>query len=415
MSVECMTTQNYTNGALTGVAIIGLGGAVATTAVAGIEQLKLRTIGTAGLPLAHRTDLVPYDSLVFGGWDLDSSNLAKAAHLHRVLDPAQIEAVAEPLEQIEPWPAVVDPAYCRKATGANVVAAGPLRERVAHVRADLQRFRREQGLDSIVVVNLASTEAWPDRTSPVLADIDTFEKGLDLDEPAITPGMIYTYAAITEGCPFVNFTPSLGPDVPALLALAEREGVPVAGKDGKTGQTLIKTVLAPAFRSRALTVDGWYSTNILGNRDGQILDDPSSLASKLDTKGSVLDSILGYEVEDHIVRIDYYRPRGDAKEAWDNIDLVGFMGQRMQLKVDFLCRDSILAAPLVLELVRLVTEARRRGEGGAQEQFGYFFKMPITKDGRTPEHAWHVQERALFDWLDRKPDRAPTSLSAVGS
>jgi myo-inositol-1-phosphate synthase len=176
----------------------------------------------------------------------------------------------------------------------------------------------------------------------------------------------------------------------------------VAGKDGKTGQTMIKTVLAPAFRSRALQVEGWYSTNILGNRDGQILDDPSSLASKLNTKGSVLDAILGYDVDDHIVRIDYYRPRGDAKEAWDNIDLVGFMGQRMQVKVDFLCRDSILAAPLVLELVRLVAEAHRRGEGGAQEQLGYFFKAPLTRDGRTPEHALHVQERVLLDWLDRR-------------
>ncbi len=386
----------------TGVAVVGLGGAVATTAVAGVEQLKLGTVGVAGLPLAHRTDLVPYDTLVFGGWDLNADDLAKAAHVHRVIEPAQIEAVAGPLERIEPWPAVADPAYCRNATGANVVPVGPLRERIARIRDDLGRFRREQRLDTVVVVNLASTEAWPDLTSAILADLDTFEKGLDLDDPVITPGMLYTYAALVEGCPVVNFTPSLGPDVPALLDLAERENVPVAGKDGKTGQTLIKTVLAPAFRSRALTVDGWYSTNILGNRDGQILDDPSSLASKLDTKGSVLDAILGYEVDDHIVRIDYYRPRGDAKEAWDNIDLVGFLGQRMQLKVDFLCRDSILAAPLVLELVRLVAEAQRRGEGGAQEQLGYFFKAPITRDGRVPEHALHVQERVLLDWLDAR-------------
>ena len=384
----------------TGVAIIGLGGAVATTAVAGVEQLKLGTIGTHGLPLASRHDLVPYESLVFGGWDLDAADLAKAAHVHRVLEPAQIEAVAEPLQRLKPWPAVADPAYCRNASGANVVAAGPLRARVAHIRADLARFRGENGLEIVVVVNLASTEAWPDLSSAVLSDIDAFERGLDLDDPRITPGMLYAYAAITEKCPFVNFTPSLGPDIPALLALAEREGVPVAGKDGKTGQTMIKTVLAPAFRARALTVEGWYSTNILGNRDGQILEDPSSLASKLNTKGSVLDSILGYDVEDHLVRIDYYRPRGDAKEAWDNIDLVGFMGQRMQMKIDFLCRDSVLAAPLVLELVRLVTEAARRGEGGAQEQLGFFFKAPITRDARVPEHALHVQERALLDWLD---------------
>jgi myo-inositol-1-phosphate synthase len=385
----------------TGVAVIGLGGAVATTAVAGVEQMRLGSSTTAGLPFAHRDDLVPYESLVFGGWDLNADDLAKAAHVHRVLEPAQIEAVAERMQRIEPWPAIADPAYCRNATGTNVVGIGPLRERVARVRDDLRRFREEQGLECVVVVNLASTEAWPDLTSSVLADIDTFEKGLDLDEDVITPGMIYCYAAITEGCPYVNFTPGFT-DVPALLELAEQRCVPVAGKDGKTGQTLIKTVLAPAFRSRALKVEGWYSTNILGNRDGAILDDPSSLASKLDTMGSVLDSILGYDVDDHVVRIDYYRPRGDAKEAWDNIDLVGFLGQKMQLKVDFLCRDSILAAPLVLELVRLVAEAHRRGEGGPQEQLGYFFKAPVTRVGQRPEHALHVQERVLLDWLDRR-------------
>ncbi|MGN9809962.1 inositol-3-phosphate synthase [Micromonospora sp. BQ11] len=383
-----------------GVAVVGLGGAVATTAVAGVELLRLGMRDLSGLPLADRNDLVPYESLVFGGWDLAPDDLAKAAHLHRVVEPPQLDTVAGPLQAIKPWPAVADPAWCRNATGANVVPVGPLRDRVAHLRADLRRFRTEQALERVVVVNLASTEARPDSATPVLAGLAAFEAGLDGDDAAITPGLLYAYAAIREGCPYVNFTPSLGADVPALRELAERERVPVAGKDGKTGQTLIKTVLAPAFRSRALAVEGWYSTNILGNRDGQILDDPSSLASKLDTKGSVLDEILGYPVDDHVVRIDYYRPRGDAKEAWDNIDLVGFLGQRMQMKVDFLCRDSILAAPLVLELVRLVAEAARRGEGGPQEQLGYFFKAPMTRDGGPPEHALHVQERALLRWLD---------------
>ncbi|MET7951004.1 inositol-3-phosphate synthase [Micromonospora sp. NPDC005324] len=383
-----------------GVAVVGLGGAVATTAIAGVELLRLGMTDMSGLPLAHRTDLVPYESMVFGGWDLAPDDLAKAAHVHRVVEPAHLDTVAGPLGQIQPWPAVVDPAYCRNATGANVVPIGPLRERVSHLRADLGRFRSAQDVQRVVVVNLASTEARPDPASPVLRSLDGFEAGLDADDPALTPGLLYAYAAIREGCPYVNFTPSLGADVPALLELAEREGVPVAGKDGKTGQTLIKTVLAPAFRSRALTVEGWYSTNILGNRDGQILDDPSSLASKLDTKGSVLNQILGYDVDDHVVRIDYYRPRGDAKEAWDNVDLIGFLGQRMQLKVNFLCRDSILAAPLVLDLARLMAEAARRGESGAQEQLGYFFKAPMTRDGRTPEHALHAQERTLLDWLD---------------
>ncbi len=383
-----------------GVAVVGLGGAVATTAVAGVEQMKLGTSGREGLPLAHRDDLVPYESLQFGGWDVNGDDLAKAAHVHRVLEPAQIEAVGEVLSAIEPWPAVADPAFCRNAVGGNVVAIEGLRDRVERIRSDLRVFRADRGLDTVVVVNLASTEAWPDLTSAVLADADTFEKGLDTDSDVITPGMLYAYAAIVEGCPYVNFTPSLAADVPALKELAQRLGVPTAGKDGKTGQTLIKTVLAPAFRTRGLRVEGWYSTNILGNRDGQILDDPSSLASKLGTKGDVLDDILGYEVEDHVVRIDYYRPRGDQKEAWDNIDLVGFLGQRMQLKVDFLCRDSILAAPLVLELVRLVVEAHRRGQGGPQDQLGCFFKAPVTSDGNRPEHALHVQERALLDWLD---------------
>ncbi|MFI5837225.1 inositol-3-phosphate synthase [Micromonospora sp. NPDC051300] len=383
-----------------GVAVIGLGGAVATTAIAGVELLRLGMQDMSGLPLSHRADLLPYESLVFGGWDLAPDDLAKAAHLHRVVEPAHLEAVAGPLGKISPWPAVADPAYCRNATGANAVPIGPLRERVAHLRGDLARFRAETSAQQIVVVNLASTEARPDPASPTLRTLAGFEAGLDADDPVITPGLLYAYAALREGCPYVNFTPSLGADVPALLELAEQAGVPVAGKDGKTGQTLVKTVLAPAFRSRALTVEGWYSTNILGNRDGQILDDPSSLASKLDTKGSVLNQILGYDVDDHVVRIDYYRPRGDAKEAWDNIDLIGFLGQRMQLKVDFLCRDSILAAPLVLELVRLMAEAGRRGEGGAQEQLGYFFKAPVTRAGRTPEHALHAQERALVEWLD---------------
>ncbi|MFC5137293.1 inositol-3-phosphate synthase [Actinomycetospora rhizophila] len=385
--------------ARTGVAIVGLGGAVATTAVAGVEMMRLGGIGTAGLPLADTEGLVPYTSLVFAGWDVDGDDLAKAAEGHGVLDHRQIEAAGPALAGIEPWPAVADPEYCRNARGTNLVAVTSLRDRVAHIAEDLRRFRRDHDLESLTVVNLASTERWPDLTLPALASADGFEKALDVDDAAITPGMLYAYAAITEGCPYVNFTPSASADVPGLLELAEQRGVPVAGKDGKTGQTMMKTVLAPAFRSRALTVDGWYSTNILGNRDGEVLDDPASLSSKIATKGSVLDDILGYEVADHVVRIDYYRPRGDEKEAWDNIDLVGFLGQRMQIKVDFMARDSVLAAPLVLELVRLVVEAQRRGEGGAQEQLGYFFKAPTTRDGSQPEHALHRQEQVLREWI----------------
>ncbi len=393
-----------------GIAVVGLGGAVATTAVAGLELLRQGAAEPTGLPLAGleldgvpvetATGMVDYACLVVGGWDLDGSDLYKAAEQHGVLDIRQLSQVEPALSVLAPWPAAGDADFCRNVSGGNVLLAETRRAQVDAVRADLVRFRAEHALDGLVLVNLASTERWPDPAAPVLQTAEAFETGLDADDRSITPAMVYAYAAIAEGAGYVNFTPSLAADVPALVQLAERHGVPVAGKDGKTGQTMMKTVLAPAFRSRALTVEGWYSTNILGNRDGLALDDPASLSSKLQTKGKVLDSILGYTVEDHVVRIDYYRPRGDQKEAWDAIDLVGFLGQRMQIKVDFQCRDSILAAPLAIELARLTDLAQQRGEGGVQEQLGWFFKAPMTPDGTsTPEHAFHRQEQALLDWL----------------
>ncbi|WNV76512.1 inositol-3-phosphate synthase [Geodermatophilus sp. DSM 44513] len=390
------------------MAVVGLGGAVATTAVAGLELLRAGG-DTAGLPLAGlqvdgrpveaATGLVEYADLVVGGWDLDGSDLRKAAEQHGVLDHHQLAQAGPYLSSVTPWPAAGDADFCRNVTGGNVVLAETRRAQVDAVRADLRRFREEQRLDGLVLVNLASTERWPDPSAPALQSAEAFELALDDDDRSITPSMVYAYAAIAEGVGYANFTPSLAADVPALVELAELRGVPVAGKDGKTGQTMMKTVLAPAFRSRALTVEGWYSTNILGNRDGLALDDPASLESKLQTKGSVLDSILGYPVEDHVVRIDYYRPRGDQKEAWDAIDLVGFLGQRMQIKVDFQCRDSILAAPLAIELARLTDLAQQRGQGGVQTHLGWFFKAPMTPDGGTPEHALHRQEQVLLDWL----------------
>jgi myo-inositol-1-phosphate synthase len=396
-----------------GVAVVGLGGAVATTAVAGLELVRIGAAGTDGLPLAglqvaggpveETTGLARYEDLVVRGWDLDGSDLRKAAEQHAVLDSRQLEEAGPALSALTPWAAAGDADFCRNVTGGNVVLAETRRAQVDAVRADLRRFREEEFLDGLVLVNLASTERWPDPTAGALQSIEAFEAGLDADDRAITPAMVYAYAAIVEGVGYVNFTPSLAADVPALIELAERHGVPVAGKDGKTGQTMMKTVLAPAFRSRALTVEGWYSTNILGNRDGLALEDPDSLSSKLQTKGSVLDSILGYPVEDHVVRIDYYRPRGDQKEAWDAIDLVGFLGQRMQVKVDFQCRDSILAAPLAIELARLTDLAQQRGEAGVQTQFGWFFKAPMSPDASTPEHALHRQERVLLDWVAGVP------------
>jgi myo-inositol-1-phosphate synthase len=275
------------------------------------------------------------------------------------------------------------------------------REAVAVIADDLERFKREAGVDDVVVVNLASTERWPDLSAPALNTAEGFERGLDASDEAISPAMLYAYAAIANGIPYANFTPSVAADVPALADLARKLNVPVAGKDGKTGQTMMKTVLAPAFRARALHVDGWFSTNILGNRDGLALNDRDSLQSKLNTKGCVLEQILGYPVEDHIVDIRYYRPRGDDKEAWDNIDVTGFLGQRMQVKVNFLCKDSILAAPLVIEIARVMDLARKRGEGGVQEQLSLFFKAPMVRNGHGPEHAFHKQEVMLLDWLNR--------------
>ena len=389
-----MSTDTSPSTRRVGLAVVGLGGAVATTAVAGLELLRLGAVGADGLPLADvdAPGLVPYEGLVVGGWDLDDSDLAKAASVHGVLDHRQIDVAGPGLSQVRPWPAAGDEEFCRNVVGGNTVVAQGRRAQSDVIRQDLRRFREEEGLDGCVVVNLASTERWPDLTAPALQTPAAFESGLDADDPAISPGMLYAYAAVMEGCGYANFTPSLAADAPALVALAEHRGVPVAGKDGKTGQTMLKTVLAPAFRSRALR-------NILGNRDGLALDDRASLASKIGTKGSVLDSILGYPVEDHVVRIDYYRPRGDQKEAWDAIDLVGFLGQRMQVKVDFQCRDSILAAPLALELARLLDLAQQRGEGGVQEHLGWFFKAPMTRDGAPPEHALHRQEQALLAWL----------------
>jgi myo-inositol-1-phosphate synthase len=390
-----------------GVAVVGLGGAVATTAAAGVELLRQGLATDDGLPLAGgdlralaaAAGLVDYPDLVFAGWDLADDDLAKAAEVHAVLEPWQRDAVAPALSAVTPWPGVGDPAFCRNIDGEHRMGAGGHRAAVEAIAADLERFRDQGDLDNVVVVNLASTERRVDPALPVYATPEAFAAGLDRDDPDIGPAMLYAYAAITAGAPYANFTPSVSVDVPALLDLAAATGVPVAGKDGKTGQTLLKTVLAPALRARALRVEGWFSTNILGNRDGHALDDPASLAAKLDTKAALLDDLLGYHVEDHLVTINYYRPRGDAKEAWDNIDLVGFLGQRMQLKVNFLCRDSILAAPLVLEIARVLDAADVRGQGGIAAQLGVFFKAPLAAPGTGAEHALHVQERRLRDWL----------------
>ena len=381
-----------------GIAVVGLGGAVGTTMVAGIELIKQGLVGMDGLPLAEFTDagLTQYTDIVFEGWDVFPDHLAKAAEQHDVLSHKQFVAVEEKLRAIKPWPAVANKRFLENVDGTNVVSQTSHRETIEKLRADLSSFRKT--VDSVVVINLASTEKLAAEGNEKFNSFADLERALDENSADISPAMLYAYAAIAECIPYGNFTPSVAADVPALIEFAEKQIVPVAGKDGKTGQTFIKTVIAPALRSRALHVDGWYSTNILGNRDGLALSNEESLASKLKTKSSVLEDILGYDVEDHIVDIKYYRPRGDNKEAWDNIDISGVLGQQMQLKVNFLCKDSILAAPLAIEIARCLDLAREQGMSGIQEQLSVFFKLPMSKNNK-PEHAFHRQEEMLLDWL----------------
>lgn len=384
-----------------GVAIIGVGGAVATTAIAGIEMIKAGSNSLAGLPLADRdiAGMPAYRDMVFGGWDLSEGTLADCALRHGVISEKELSDGASALSAMKPWPAIGSTDFCANIDGGNKVAASGHRDAISRIQADLMRFRDEQQADRLVMINLASTERMPDLDSEALSDIDAFERALDRNDTAISPAMLYAYAALDADVAFGNFTPSVAADVAPLQQLAIMRGVPVAGKDGKTGQTLLKTVIAPALRDRALHVDGWFSTNILGNSDGKALDDPNSLQSKLATKKSVLDEILGYPVEDHIVMIHYYRPRGDDKEAWDNIDLTGFLGQKMQLKLNFLCKDSVLAAPLVIEIARLLALADARGDGGVQEQMGVFFKLPQMSGGKQPVHDFFEQQLILDRWI----------------
>ena len=381
-----------------GIAVVGLGGAVGTTMAAGIELLKKGVIGTEGLPLAgvDVDGLADYEDIVFGGWDMFGEHLAKAAEGHDVLTHKQFVAAEEGLRAIKPWAAARNDKFLSNIEGENEIGPRGHRETIEKISADIRRFK--ENCDAVVVINLASTEKLAAEGNEIFNSLAGFEAALDADSTDISPAMLYAYAAIAEGVPYGNFTPSVSVDTKALTEFASSKNVPVAGKDGKTGQTFIKTVLAPALRSRALHVDGWYSTNILGNRDGLALSNEDSLASKVKTKSSVLEDILGYEVEDHIVDIRYYRPRGDNKEAWDNVDISGFLGQPMQLKVNFLCKDSILAAPLAIEIARCLDLAQQRGEGGVQEQLSVFFKLPMT-NGTRPEQSFHKQDEMLSAWL----------------
>jgi myo-inositol-1-phosphate synthase len=307
-----------------------------------------------------------------------------------------LEEVRPELERVRPWPAVFATSYVENMAGDNVIAVNGYREQIALLERNLDSFRKANALERVVMVNLASTERFLE-VQPVHRDLRAFERGLDANDPAITPAMRYFYAANKLQIPYCNFTPSLT-NVPALDSQANEMGNPFAGMDGKTGQTLLKTALASMFRARRLLIEGWYSTNFLGNSDGLVLDAPSSNKTKVLSKSAVLDSIVGYRVENHQVHIHYYKPRGDSKEAWDNIDIVGFAGVPMQIKVNFLCQDSALAAPLVIDLVRLLDVAKRGGERGIQRQLSMFFKSPYHAPGELPVHDLFKQEKLLLDW-----------------
>jgi len=405
------------------VLCVGLG-AVSTTLIAGVELIRrgmaepvgsLTQLGTVRLgrrdegrsPLVK--DLVPLaelDDLVFGAWDVYPDDAYVSAVNAGVLDVQRhLEPIADALRAVRPMPAAFDPAYVTRLTGTHTKGPIGRRAMLEAIRDDIRAFREEHGCDRLVMIWCGSTEVFID-LGAAHGDLAAFEAAIDADDPGIAPSMLYAYAALLEGIPYANGAPNLTVDAPALRDLASANSVPICGKDFKTGQTMVKTALAPMFKSRMLGMEGWYSTNILGNRDGEVLDDPESFKSKEHSKLGVLDTILQPELYpglygdiDHVVRINYYPPRGDNKEGWDNIDFFGWLGYPMQMKVNLLCRDSILAAPLALDLVLLLDLAQRAGMGGIQEWLSFYFKSPQTAPGLYPEHDLFIQHTKLKNTL----------------
>ncbi len=404
-----------------GVMLVGLG-AVSTTFVAGVEMIRKGLakpigcqawMGTARL--GKRTDnrfvrlheLVPLarpEDLVFAAWDIFPDNAYEAALKAGVLDQADLVQVGAGLDGLRPLPGAFDPAYVKKLEGPYV-KSGTRREMAEALREDIRAFKK--GVDRAVMIWAASTEVYRE-PGRVHLSLDAFEAGLDEDDRSIAPSQLYAYAALMEGVPFANGAPNLTVDVPAMIELANRRRVPISGKDFKTGQTLMKTILAPGLKARLLGVSGWFSTNILGNRDGEVLDDPEAFKSKEVSKAGVLDTIFQTETYPelygdlyHKVRINYYPPRGDNKEGWDNIDIFGWLGYPMQIKIDFLCRDSILAAPIVADLAVFMDLAQRAGWKGIQEWLSFFYKSPQTAPGVYAEHDLHIQKIKFKNTLRR--------------
>ena len=395
-------------------------GAVATTFIAGVLAARkgyAEPVGSVSqmshIRLGKRTDdsnpfikdfvpLAGLDDLEFGGWDPYSDDAYTSAMKAGVLEARHVEGIGEELRSIKPYPAVFSQDWVRNLDDVDQVKSG--RTHMDHAEAlmeDIDHFRSEKKVDRLVIVWCGSTEAY-EEPSTVHADLEAFELGLKENDPAITPSQIYAYAALKMKVPFANGAPNLTVDIPAMTQLAAQEGVPIAGKDFKTGQTLMKTMIAPGLKARMLGINGWFSTNILGNRDGEVLDDPDSFRSKEVSKLGVLEQILQPEVYPdlygdiyHKVRINYYPPRGDDKEGWDNIDIFGWLGYRMQIKVDFLCKDSILAAPIVLDLALFMDLAARSGKSGIQEWLSFYFKSPQTGEGLYAENDLFVQSTKL--------------------
>ncbi|MGH7605465.1 MAG: inositol-3-phosphate synthase [Gemmatimonadaceae bacterium] len=405
-----------------GILTPGLG-AVATTFMAGVESIRRghsKPIGSltqmATIRLGRRTDkraplikdfvpLANLDDIVFGAWDPIPDDALTAAKKAGVLEDSDIEPIADFLRKIKPMPAVFDNKYVTRIHGTNVKKGKTKRDLAEQLRQDMRDFKAKNKCDRMVIVWCASTEIFI-RPGPPHATIEQFEKAMEKNDEAIAPSMLYAYAAIMEGIPFANGAPNLCVDTPALLKLAQDRGVPISGKDFKTGQTWMKTIVAPGLKARMLGLRGWYSTNILGNRDVEVLDDPQSFKTKEESKLSVLHTILQpelypdlYKDFSHVVRINYYPPRGDNKEGWDNIDIVGWMNYPMQIKINFLCRDSILAAPIVLDLALFSDFAHRAGLKGIQEWLSFYYKSPMAAPGLQPEHDLFIQQTKLKNTL----------------
>ena len=420
-----------------GVLTPGLG-AVATTFIAGViaaRQGLAAPIGS-GSQMAHIRlgkreegrnplirDFVPLaglDDLVFGGWDPISSNVLEAARTCGVLDEKDIAPVSSELEGIVAMDAVFDNRWVKKLDGKRVKNLDSKWDQAQALMADIEKFRVDNECDRLVMVWCGSTEAFQEASS-VHESVDSFEAGLKSNDENIAPSQIYAYASIMSGVPFANGAPNLALDIPCMVELAKSRGVPVAGKDFKTGQTLMKTLLAPGLKARMLGLRGWFSTNILGNRDGEVLDDPDNFKTKEVSKLGVLDTILQpdsypelYGDIDHVVRINYYPPRGDNKEGWDNIDIFGWLGYPMQIKVDFLCRDSILAAPIVLDLALFLDLASRADQSGVQEWLSFYLKAPQASSDAGPEHDIFIQQTKLKNTLREWMGEEPVTHSEAG-